>query len=97
MIPRILTKVRPIQFGGHCPACNSSNDTPTRAGVEIATDGEDADFWICIRCARSLASKILVACAAAQLRTDRGQEYVNGRWNSMKAAHKARSKKPTTD
>jgi hypothetical protein len=74
---------KPIQFVGGCANCHSR----THDGALEVSVGDDADVheWICLKCARKLAGKIIAAVAKCQEHLAAGLVFRDDRWQAPSA------------
>ena len=75
-------KVKPITFTGRCASCQTDGDD--RGGVDIgvgdASDSEYIGEWLCLRCARQLAERLVAATDKCTDKMLRGLRQRGDRW-----------------
>lgn len=72
-------KVKPFQFMGPCASCGKGSKK-VRGGIEITTGSDDSHDWICLRCAKTLAERLLKSIASCKERVRQGEIFRFDRW-----------------
>jgi hypothetical protein len=72
-----MVTAKAMQFGGPCQGCGRDSEN-ARNAVEV-NDGEN-ETWLCAKCARALARKLVIAADVAESNSKSGLVYRRDRW-----------------
>jgi hypothetical protein len=81
-----MTRVVSFQFRGRCASCPRYMD----GNAAVLCDVDDHEVWVCARCARNIARRLLRAADTAQRKTRAGFVYRHDRWQKAARPGEAR-------